>query len=126
MTNFRIYLSSRRRTKNPAGEFVRQVRNGPEREDIESWPQLQAYIYRKARADKVKEPIKAAEPIWTGYRALAALRGLSGSGHPRRMSKGPRASGSNTRSRQITGDVEAFPMSALGQKRSFASDRIFG
>jgi hypothetical protein len=68
MTNFRISLSSRRRTKNLAGEFVRHVRNGAEREDIESWPQLQAYIYRNAHADKVKEPIPAAEPIWTGYR----------------------------------------------------------
>ncbi|MEO6025232.1 MAG: hypothetical protein ABIP64_19425, partial [Burkholderiales bacterium] len=64
MTSFRGYLSTRRATQNPAGEFVRQVRDEPEMESIESWPQLQAFIYRKAHADKVREVIKAAEPVW--------------------------------------------------------------
>ena len=70
MTNFRAYLTARRAPKNPAGEFVRQVRDEPEMERIESWPQLQAYIYRKAHADNVRETIQAAEPVWKGYRAF--------------------------------------------------------
>jgi hypothetical protein len=37
---------------------------------MESWPQLQAYIYRKAHPSKVKDIIQAAEPVWKGYRAL--------------------------------------------------------
>jgi hypothetical protein len=38
-------------------------------ENIESWPQLRAYVYRKAHAEKIKETITAAEPVWKGYRA---------------------------------------------------------
>ena len=70
MSTFRDYLSSRRTAKNPAGEFTRQVRDDPEMEKIEDWPQLRAYIYRKAHADKINETIAAAEPVWKGYRAI--------------------------------------------------------
>lgn len=67
--SFRDYLSSRRPTANPSGEFTRQVRDDPEMEKIEDWPQLRAYIYRKAHADKINETLAAAEPVWKGYRA---------------------------------------------------------
>jgi hypothetical protein len=39
-------------------------------EKIEDWPQLRAYIYRKAHADKINDTIAAAEPVWKGYRAF--------------------------------------------------------
>ncbi len=74
MTTFRAYLSTRRAMQNPAGEFVRQVRDEPEMERIESWPQLQAFVYRKVHADKVRETIQAAEPVWKGYRAFVLKR----------------------------------------------------
>jgi hypothetical protein len=67
--NFRDYLTTRRSGNNPAGQFTRQVRNDPEIEKIESWPELRAYIYRKAHADKINATITAAEPVWKGYRA---------------------------------------------------------
>ena len=70
MRNFRAYLVSRRPAKTPAGEFARQLRDDPETEKIEAWPQLQAYLYRKTREDKIKEAIAAAEPLWKGYRAF--------------------------------------------------------
>jgi hypothetical protein len=70
MTSFRDYLTSRRTLDNAAGHFTRQVRDDPEMDRIEEWPQLRAYIYRKAHAEKVKETIAAAEPVWKGYRAL--------------------------------------------------------
>jgi len=70
MTSFRTYLSKRRIVQNPTGEFVRQLRDEAEMEQIESWPQLQAFIYRRAPADKVKQAILAAEPLWRGYRAF--------------------------------------------------------
>jgi hypothetical protein len=69
MSTFRDYLASRRSADNAAGEFARQVRDDPEMEKIESWPQLLAYIYRKARSNKINSTIAAAEPIWKGYRA---------------------------------------------------------
>jgi hypothetical protein len=68
MISFRSYLLTRR--NSPTGEFVRQSRDEPAMEQIESWPQLQAYIYRKAHPNKVKDIIRAAEPVWKGYRAL--------------------------------------------------------
>jgi len=71
MPTFRDYLASRRDVANPAGDFARQVRDDPEMEKIEEWPQLRAYIYRKAHADRVKETLVAAEPVWKGYRAFA-------------------------------------------------------
>ena len=70
MPTFRDYLASRRDVANPAGDFARQVRDDPEMEKIEEWPQLRAYIYRKGHADRVKETIAAAEPVWKGYRAF--------------------------------------------------------
>ena len=70
MSSFRSYLLTRRNSEGPTGEFVRQSRDEPEMEQIESWPQLQAYIYRKAHPSKVKGIIQAAEPVWKGYRAL--------------------------------------------------------
>ena len=70
MPNFRIYLSHRRVTQSPAGEFVREFRDEPDMEAIENWPQLQALIYRKARPEKVKQTVLAAEPVWKGYRAF--------------------------------------------------------
>ena len=70
MISFRSYLLTRRNSESPTGEFVRQSREEPEMEHMESWPQLQAYIYRKAHPSKVKDIIQAAEPVWKGYRAL--------------------------------------------------------
>lgn len=70
MGSFREYLAARRAGDNPAGEFARQVRDDPEMERIESWPQLQAYIYRKAHPGKIRDTIAAAEPVWKGYRAF--------------------------------------------------------
>jgi hypothetical protein len=70
MHNFRDYLAFRRITETPAGEFTRQVKDDPEMEKIEDWPQLRAYIYRKAQTDKINATIAAAEPVWKGYRAF--------------------------------------------------------
>lgn len=70
MANFRDYLATRRAGDNAAGEFTRQVRDDPEMEKVESWPELRAYIYRKAQSEKIKETIEAAEPVWKGYRAF--------------------------------------------------------
>jgi hypothetical protein len=70
MHTFRDYLAFRRIMENSASEFTRQVKDDPEMEKIEDWPQLRAYIYRKAPADKIKDTIAAAEPVWKGYRAF--------------------------------------------------------
>jgi hypothetical protein len=70
MGTFRNYLVSRKTQDNPAGDFTRQVRDDPEMENIEEWPQLRSYIWRKVHAEKVKETIAAAEPVWRGYRAF--------------------------------------------------------
>lgn len=70
MSTFRDYLATRRTGKNAAGDFTRQLRDDPEMEKIESWPQLRAYIYRKAHTDKVRDTIASAEPVWKGYRAF--------------------------------------------------------
>jgi hypothetical protein len=70
MSTFRDYLATRRTAHNPAGEFTCHVRDDPEMETIESWPQLRAYIYRKTRSDKINSVITAAEPVWRGYRAF--------------------------------------------------------
>jgi hypothetical protein len=75
MTSFRSYLANRRTAENPAGEFTRKIRDDPEMEKIEDWPQLQAYIYRKAPSDKIKDTIAAAEPVWKGYRPLSLNTG---------------------------------------------------
>ena len=70
MHSFRDYLAYRRVTGNSAGEFTRQVKDDPEMEKIEEWPQLRAYIYRKAHPDKINDTIAASEPVWKGYRAF--------------------------------------------------------
>lgn len=70
MSTFRDYLANRRTGQNAAGEFTRQVRGDPEMDKIESWPQLRAYIYRKAQADKINDTIASAEPVWKGYLAF--------------------------------------------------------
>jgi hypothetical protein len=70
MKTFRTYLMNRRQTRNPSGEIARQLRDDPQMEQIESWPQLQAYIYRKAHPDKVEEIIQATEPVWKSYRSF--------------------------------------------------------
>jgi hypothetical protein len=66
--SFSEYLTKRRLTSNPSGEFTRAARTDPEMAKIESWPALQAYLFRRHGA-KVKEVIDAAEPVWKGYRA---------------------------------------------------------
>jgi hypothetical protein len=65
---FAEYLAKRRISANPSGAFTREARDDPGIEGIESWPALQAYLFRKHGA-KVKEVIAAAEPVWKGYRA---------------------------------------------------------
>jgi hypothetical protein len=77
MGTFRDYLAARRTGDNPAGDFTRRVRDDPEMERIESWPELRAYIYRKARSDKLKATLAAAEPVWRGYRAYVLKHRLT-------------------------------------------------
>jgi hypothetical protein len=66
---FQDYLAKRRPSKTPAGDFVRELQDDPAMAQIESWPQLQAYIFRHAHSRKVKDIVGAAEPVWKGYRA---------------------------------------------------------
>ncbi len=66
--SFSEYLARRRVTDNPSGAFTRDARDDPGMANIESWPALQAYLFRKHGA-MVKEAIGAAEPVWKGYRA---------------------------------------------------------
>ena len=61
------YLAQRRIKGNPSGAFTREARDDPTMARIESWPALQAYLFRR-HGDKVKDPIVAAEPVWMGYR----------------------------------------------------------
>jgi hypothetical protein len=68
-SSFRDYLARRRLSNTPAGEFTRTLLDDPAMAEIESWPQLQAYIFRHAHAGKVKDIVDAAEPVWKGYRA---------------------------------------------------------
>lgn len=70
MTNFRDYLNTRRITDSPAGQLTQQLRDDPEMDKMESWPQLRAYIYRKAHAGKINNTLAVAEPVWKGYRAF--------------------------------------------------------
>jgi hypothetical protein len=70
MTNFQEYLAKRRINDNASGKFTRDVRDDPRMAHIESWPALQAYILRRANQEAVPEIIRAAEPVWKGYRAL--------------------------------------------------------
>jgi hypothetical protein len=66
--SFSDYRAKRRLTESPSGEFTRSAREDPGMAKIESWPALQAYLFRQHGA-KVKEVIDAAEPVWKGYRA---------------------------------------------------------
>jgi hypothetical protein len=74
MKSFRDYLVSRRTLNNPAGQFTRQMRDYPDLEEIEEWPQLRAFIYRKSHPSKIKDMLAAAEPVWKGYRAFVLKR----------------------------------------------------
>lgn len=69
-SSFRDYLAKRRLSNTPAGEFTGKLRDDSAMPEIESWPQLQAYIFRHVHPSKVNEVIDAAEPIWKGYRAF--------------------------------------------------------
>jgi hypothetical protein len=66
--SFRDYLARSRVIHNPSGAFTLQAREDPSMDEIESWPALQAYLFRRHGA-KAKEAIDAAEPVWKGYRA---------------------------------------------------------
>jgi hypothetical protein len=66
--SFSDYLAKRRITDNPSGAFTREAREDPGMAVIESWPQLQAYLFRR-HGTKVANVIDAAEPVWKGYRA---------------------------------------------------------
>ena len=68
-SSFQDYLANRRRSTTPAGQLIRDLRDDPAMAQIESWPQLQAYIYRHNHAHKVNAIIDAAEPVWKSYRA---------------------------------------------------------
>jgi hypothetical protein len=67
---FQEYLEKRRITAGPTGDFTRDARKDPGMSEIESWPQLQAYLFRQANGRRVKDIVDAAEPVWKGYRAL--------------------------------------------------------
>jgi hypothetical protein len=71
--SFSDYLARRRLTDNPSGEFTRAARSDPHMAEIESWPELQAYLFRQHGA-RVKELIAGAEPVWKGYRAHVLKR----------------------------------------------------
>jgi hypothetical protein len=66
---FLEYLAKRRITAGPAGDFTRDARKDPGMSEIESWPQLQAYLFRQATGRRVKDIVEAAEPVWKGYRS---------------------------------------------------------
>jgi hypothetical protein len=65
---FSEYLAKRRITDSPSGAFTLEAREDRNMAGIESWPALQAYLFRR-HGSKVKESIEAAEPVWKGYRA---------------------------------------------------------
>ena len=67
--SFQDYLAKRRLSNTPAGGLTLQLREDPAMAEIESWPQLQAYIFRHAQGRNVNDIVDAAEPIWRGYRA---------------------------------------------------------
>ena len=66
--SFSDYLARRRISHTQSGAFTLQAREDPGMAEIESWPALQAYLFRRHGA-KAKEAIDAAEPVWKGYRA---------------------------------------------------------
>ena len=74
--SFSQYLGKRRITDTPSGEFVREARDDPAIEEVESWPALQAYLFRK-HGGKVEEAIQPLSLVWKGYRAhvLKSRRG---------------------------------------------------
>jgi uncharacterized protein YozE (UPF0346 family) len=67
---FKEYISKRRVTDTPAGDFTadaRSDRNFPD--DVKSWEQVKSYISSKSRHDK--DVLAAAREVWRGYqRAL--------------------------------------------------------
>lgn len=66
--SFSDYLAKRPRTNGPSEEFTRAMRADPQLPEIETWPELQAYLFRR-HGTRVKELIAGAEPVWKGYRA---------------------------------------------------------
>lgn len=61
---FKDYLGKRRVTGDPAGDFTKDARADAGMNQVESWPQLQAYLMRQHAA---RGAIVAAKKVWQGY-----------------------------------------------------------
>jgi len=69
--SFKEYVSKRRLTDTPAGDFVRDARADRALPDAESWEQLHTYLITKGA---IPEAIAAARVVWRSYRATARNR----------------------------------------------------
>lgn len=62
--SFKAYLQRRRITPTAAGDFTKDAIADGNMPDVDSWPQLQAYLIRR-RAERAA--VAAAKVVWQGY-----------------------------------------------------------
>jgi hypothetical protein len=64
---FKEYLSGRRVTNTPAGDFTRDARDDGRLPDVKSWSELSAYLDGAAPGNNREAVIAAAREVWQGY-----------------------------------------------------------
>ncbi|MBC2669652.1 hypothetical protein ACFOON_05850 [Novosphingobium piscinae] len=69
---FKEYLSQRRSTHTPQGDFVRDALSDKDLPNVTSWAELRAYLTRKSKMRGNDDLLDAAHSVWAAYRAKLA------------------------------------------------------
>ena len=64
--SFKTYVLARRRTDNPLGDFIADVKSDPAFPDPRSWNDLQTYLVGRGAC---QEAIEAAQQVWHQFEA---------------------------------------------------------
>lgn len=61
---FKEYLSKRRITNTPQGDFTEDARRDEKMPDVQTWDELKSYVRFKTRHP---DAMQAARLVWQGY-----------------------------------------------------------
>ena len=66
---FKEYLSTRRVTDTPQGDFTSDARSDKRMPDVASWQDLRSYLHRTVGDDMIDDVLESARLVWAAYRA---------------------------------------------------------
>ena len=65
LADFREFISTRRVTDNPRGDFIADARRDPRFPDVQRWSELEGYL--RIQGDACPKAIRQAKRLWQEF-----------------------------------------------------------